>query len=67
MWVFLILAVLLIVLINYLLKLNKDYYILSLCKRIKTVDGSPLEDKVVIIPGLTRFGNNFDLLTMTPG
>ncbi|XP_065357390.1 probable cytochrome P450 4ac1 [Calliphora vicina] len=66
MWVFLILTVLLIVLISYLLKLNKDYYILSLCKRIKTIDGSPLEDKVVIIPGLTRFGNNFDLLAMTP-
>ncbi|KAI8118596.1 putative cytochrome P450 4ac1 [Lucilia cuprina] len=66
MWFFLILCVILLIFIKYLLKLNKDYFILSLCKRIKTIDGKPLEEKVVIIPGLTRFGNNFDLLTMTP-
>ncbi|KAL9923306.1 putative cytochrome P450 4ac1 [Glossina fuscipes fuscipes] len=39
----------------------------TLCKRIKCVDGKPLEEKVCIIPGKTIFGNNFDVLNVTPG
>ncbi|XP_052853453.1 probable cytochrome P450 4ac1 [Drosophila gunungcola] len=47
-------------------QLNKTYFILSLCKRVRTEDGSPLESKVAVIPGKTRFGNNLDLLNFTP-
>lgn len=47
--------------------INRRYYILSLAKRIKAVDGSLLSGKVVVLPGKTRFGNNFDVLKMTPG
>ncbi|XP_017043700.2 probable cytochrome P450 4ac2 [Drosophila ficusphila] len=45
---------------------NKDYYILSLCKRLRTEDGSPLEDRIYITPTKTRYGNNFDLVSFTP-
>ncbi|KAM7353952.1 putative cytochrome P450 4ac1 [Cochliomyia hominivorax] len=62
----LIAILMLIILAKYLIKLNEDYFILSLCKRIKTVDGSALGDKVHIVGGKTIFGNNFDLLNMTP-
>uniref|UniRef100_A0A6P4E279 Probable cytochrome P450 4ac2 n=1 Tax=Drosophila rhopaloa TaxID=1041015 RepID=A0A6P4E279_DRORH len=44
---------------------NQSYFILSLCKRIRTEDGSPLEDKIYVTPTKTRFGNNFDLLSFT--
>uniref|UniRef100_A0A1A9WW89 Cytochrome P450 n=1 Tax=Glossina brevipalpis TaxID=37001 RepID=A0A1A9WW89_9MUSC len=59
-------VVFLIVLIFLLFKVNKTYFILALCKRIKCVDGRPLEEKVCIIPGKTIFGNNLDILSMTP-
>ncbi|XP_017874726.1 PREDICTED: probable cytochrome P450 4ac1 [Drosophila arizonae] len=59
-------AVLLAVVWALLRYINRRYYILSLAKRIKTVDGSPLKGKVVVLPGKTRFGNNFDVLKMTP-
>uniref|UniRef100_A0A1A9VZG8 Cytochrome P450 n=1 Tax=Glossina brevipalpis TaxID=37001 RepID=A0A1A9VZG8_9MUSC len=59
--------VLLIILIVLLYKVNDNYFILALCKRIKCVDGEPLEKKVCIIPGKTIFGNNFDVLSVTPG
>ena len=63
MWIVVLLLVLAIFLIvNYLKKLNKDYYILAMCKRIKTVDGSKLEDKVHLIPSKTIFGHNLDFL-----
>lgn len=65
MW--LLLTIFIILLTIILRKLNEDYYILSLCKRIKTIDGSSLKDKVFIMPSKTIFGNNFDLLSMTPG
>ncbi|XP_017032026.1 probable cytochrome P450 4ac2 [Drosophila kikkawai] len=45
---------------------DRQYFILSLCKRIHTVDGSPLESKIFVTPTKTRFGNNFDLLSFTP-
>lgn len=60
-------AVLLAAVWALLRHINKRYYILSLAKRIRTVDGTPLKEKVVILPGKTRFGNNFDVLKMTPG
>jgi len=60
-------TVLFIVIWHFLKQINKTYYILSLTKRVRTQDGSPLESKVVVIPGKTRFGNNFDLLKLTPG
>ncbi|XP_043063846.1 probable cytochrome P450 4ac3 [Drosophila ficusphila] len=47
-------------------QVNKTYFILSLCKRVRTADGSPLESKVFVTPGKTRFGNNFDILNFTP-
>ncbi|XP_037707979.1 probable cytochrome P450 4ac2 isoform X2 [Drosophila subpulchrella] len=45
--------------------LNHTYFILSLCKRLRTEDGSPLEKKIYVTPTKTRFGNNFDLLNFT--
>ncbi|KAH8245805.1 hypothetical protein KR038_011129 [Drosophila bunnanda] len=45
---------------------DRHYFILCLCKRIQTVDGSPLESKIFVTPTKTRFGNNFDLLSFTP-
>ncbi|XP_037707977.1 probable cytochrome P450 4ac1 [Drosophila subpulchrella] len=67
MWIALLgLTVLFIVIWQFLKQINETYYILSLTKRVQTQDGSPLESKVVVIPGKTRFGNNFDLLKLTP-
>ncbi|XP_017132321.2 uncharacterized protein LOC108149343 [Drosophila elegans] len=67
MWIALLGTPLLLVVLWLLLKqLNKTYFILSLSKRVRTEDGSPLESKVVVIPGKTRFGNNLDLLNFTP-
>lgn len=66
MW--LILTVILLILFLCLYKLNENYYVLSLCKRVKSVDGGKLEDKICVVPGASKlFGNNFDLLKLTPG
>ncbi|EDV31771.1 uncharacterized protein Dana_GF14385 [Drosophila ananassae] len=46
--------------------LNKKYFILCLCKRVRALDGSPLESRIYIPPSKTPFGNNFDLLDFTP-
>lgn len=51
----------------YLKRLSKDYYLWAPCKRLKTVDGSRLSEKVYVVPGTTVFGNNFDILGSTPG
>jgi len=68
MWIALLGTSLLIGALWLLLRqLNKTYFILSLCKRVRTADGSPLESKVFVVPGKTRFGNNLDLLNLTPG
>ncbi|KAH8412208.1 hypothetical protein KR009_000430 [Drosophila setifemur] len=63
-----IICVPLLVLIFYKLwyHFNQKFFILSFCKRVRTVDGSPLESKIYITPTRTRFGNNFDLLSFTP-
>ncbi|XP_036328213.1 probable cytochrome P450 4ac1 [Rhagoletis pomonella] len=50
----------------YLRKLSKDYYLWAPCKRLKTLDGSRLADKVYIVPGRTVFGNNFDIVGSSP-
>ncbi|XP_004536188.1 probable cytochrome P450 4ac1 [Ceratitis capitata] len=50
----------------YLKRLSKDYYLWAPCKRLKTVDGSRLSEKVYVVPGTTVFGNNFDILGSTP-
>ena len=65
MW--LIILILIVIFLVYLYKVNQNYYILSLVKRVKTVDGSKLEDKIAILPGITIFGNNFDLLQLNTG
>lgn len=56
-----------IAIVLWIYKLNKDYSLLGLCKRIKTVDGSPLENVVPVAPGKTIFGNNFDMLPFSTG
>ncbi|XP_030383302.1 probable cytochrome P450 4ac1 [Scaptodrosophila lebanonensis] len=67
MLIILIFTTLIIILLGLLLqRLNREYFLLSLCKRVKTEDGSDLESKVAVLPGTTRFGNNFDILKMTP-
>ncbi|KAM7351027.1 putative cytochrome P450 4ac1 [Cochliomyia hominivorax] len=67
MWLLILVILLLIFLAAiFFRKLNKVYFILSLCKRLKTMDGGPIEEKVFVVPGKTIFGNNFDLLIMTP-
>lgn len=47
-------------------RINRKYFILSLTRRVQTQDGSPLGTKVFVQPGKTMFGNNLDLLLMTP-
>uniref|UniRef100_A0A0K8WD67 Cytochrome P450 4p1 n=2 Tax=Bactrocera latifrons TaxID=174628 RepID=A0A0K8WD67_BACLA len=50
------------IVIAWLYKLNKDYVVLALfTKRVKTVDGTPLENSVALPKGRTIFGNAFDL------
>ncbi|KAM7353954.1 putative cytochrome P450 4ac1 isoform 2-T2 [Cochliomyia hominivorax] len=67
MWLLILVILLLIFLAAiFFRKLNKVYFILSLCRRLKTVDDSPLERKVFVVPGKTIFGNNFDFLEVTP-
>ncbi|XP_017006511.2 probable cytochrome P450 4ac2 [Drosophila takahashii] len=46
-------------------QINQTYFILSLCKRIRTEDGSALEKNIYVTPTKTRFGNNFDLVNFT--
>ncbi|XP_049309019.1 LOW QUALITY PROTEIN: cytochrome P450 4p1-like [Bactrocera dorsalis] len=49
------------IIIAWLYKLNKDYVVLTLfTKRVKTVDGTPLENSVALCKGRTIFGNAFD-------
>eukprot|EP00099_Drosophila_melanogaster_P017938 NP_608916.1 Cyp4ac1 [Drosophila melanogaster] len=67
MWIALLGIPILLAVLTLLLKhINKTYFILSLTKRVRTEDGSPLESKVAIMPGKTRFGNNLDILNFTP-
>ncbi|XP_055388171.1 uncharacterized protein LOC129616537 [Condylostylus longicornis] len=54
-------TIFLIILIIILKKLNKNYNLLAGCRRIKNVDGTPLYG---VIPSLTIFGNNFDLISL---
>ncbi|KAH8335231.1 hypothetical protein KR067_004776 [Drosophila pandora] len=67
MWIALLgTPALLVVLWLLLKKLNESYFILSLSRRVRTEDGSPLESKVAVMPGKTIFGNNLDILNFTP-
>ncbi|XP_034474902.1 probable cytochrome P450 4ac1 isoform X1 [Drosophila innubila] len=67
MWMTVLLSLFLLLIVWKLLeRLNRKYFILTLAKRVQTVDGSPLETKVFVQPGKTRFGNNFDILKFTP-
>ena len=51
--------------ILWLKHLNRDYNLISLARRIKTVDGSPLEKSVPIACGF--WGNSFDLFSYSLG
>ncbi|KAH8341486.1 hypothetical protein KR059_008349 [Drosophila kikkawai] len=67
MWIALLGTPFLLAALWFLLKkMNEKYFILSLTYRVRTQDGSPLESKVVVMPGKTRFGNNLDILNFTP-
>lgn len=47
---------------HWLYRVNKDYYILAFfAKRIRTKDGTPVENIVAIAKGNTIFANSFDL------
>ncbi|KAH8404761.1 hypothetical protein KR222_000529 [Zaprionus bogoriensis] len=59
-------AALLLTLCVLIRRINRTFFILSLTKRIQTLDGSPLESKVYVQPGKSVFGNNLDILQMTP-
>ncbi|XP_034479241.1 cytochrome P450 4p1-like [Drosophila innubila] len=60
-----IILILLALLAIYALSLRKDYELLSICRRFKTVDGGPLEKTVAKGKGTTIFGNTFDTIGMT--
>lgn len=60
MWFWIIASIVFFALL--LIHLNRKYYILSLCKRVQTVDGTELSKKICIIPGTSIFGNNLDVL-----
>jgi len=47
--------------------INKDYYVLCMVKRLKTVDGSDLDNICSVLKGRTIFGNSFDIFGMTSG
>ncbi|XP_013099020.2 probable cytochrome P450 4ac1 [Stomoxys calcitrans] len=64
---FILFAIVAVLVIVIALKLNETYFILCLCKRVRTKDGSKLEDKITVVPGIVpQFGNNFDLLESSP-
>ncbi|XP_034106031.1 probable cytochrome P450 4p3 [Drosophila albomicans] len=63
MWIFI--AILIGLLSVYAFRLRKDYVLLALCRRFKTIDGGPLEKTVATGKGTTIFGNTFDTLGMT--
>lgn len=46
--------------------IDRKYYIPSLSRRIYTVDGSPLETKIVVHHSKPIFGNTFEYLGLTP-
>lgn len=48
-----------------LIKLNRDYALASFTRKIKTIDGSPLEETASVVGGF--WGSNFDLLSMNLG
>lgn len=50
----------------FIYHLNKDFSFLALCKRIKRIDGGDLNQLYPIIPGKTIFGNNFDIIHLSP-
>uniref|UniRef100_A0A1I8QDL1 Cytochrome P450 n=1 Tax=Stomoxys calcitrans TaxID=35570 RepID=A0A1I8QDL1_STOCA len=64
MWLAVLAFVVALALLLY--KLNDTYYVLCICKRVKTEDGSPLGNKVYELPGTTIFGNTFDFKDLTP-
>lgn len=55
-------AILICVIIFGLRQLNRNYALTSLTKRIKTMDGTPIENVIDVVGGF--WGSNFDLLTM---
>lgn len=63
---YIIIAVLGLAICILLRRINQEYFILSLSRRVQTQDGSPLGTKVFVQPGKTIFGNNLDFLLMTP-
>ncbi|XP_013112575.2 probable cytochrome P450 4p3 isoform X1 [Stomoxys calcitrans] len=59
----LILIPLAIIVLSYLMvQWNRDYALTSFTRKIKTIDGSPMEDAVTVVGGF--WGSNFDLLSM---
>lgn len=63
---YIIVAALVLAIWILLRRINRKYFILSLTRRVQTLDGSPLGSKVFVQPGKTVFGNNLDLRLMTP-
>lgn len=49
----------------FIYRLNKDYSLLAMCKRIKRIDGGDLNELYPVIPGKTIFGNNFDIIQLS--
>ncbi|KAM8716413.1 hypothetical protein ACLKA7_003311 [Drosophila subpalustris] len=67
MWMTLFLSLIFLLVVWKLLEqLNRKFFILTLAKRVQTQDGSPLETKVFVQQGKTRFGNNLDIIKFTP-
>jgi len=67
MWMTVLLSLILLLIVWKVVEvLNRKYFILTLAKRVQTADGSPLETKVFLQPGKTRFGNNCDILKFSP-
>lgn len=57
-----------LILIIWLFKLNKNFHVLAFfAPRIKTVNGSPVENIVSHLPGTTIFGNTFDVANLDYG
>lgn len=65
MFFLLVPIILFITIFLWLKHLSRDYELTSLTRKIKTVDGSPLENSAAKAYGF--WGNNYDLITTNLG
>uniref|UniRef100_A0A1I8Q1E1 Cytochrome P450 n=1 Tax=Stomoxys calcitrans TaxID=35570 RepID=A0A1I8Q1E1_STOCA len=64
---FFLVLIFILVLSFWLYQMNKKYFVLCLCQRVRCEDTSQTMNKICVIPGVVpQLGNNFDLLNLRP-